>query len=691
MTLSATNGNGTGTASLTLTINTQAAPVITSPTTASGTVGSAFSYQITATNAPSSYGATGLPGGLTVNSGTGLISGTPTTSGTTTVTLSATNGSGTGTAALTLTIATAGSLAISPRTAALTFTRSQQFTANATGVSWSVDGVVGGSATSGTISTSGLYTPPGSVGVHTVTVTSADHTQSSNATVYITNYAGKFTHQNDNARTGQNLNETVLTPSNVNQTQFGKLFSYAIDGQAFASPLYVASVSIPGQGFHNVVYVATEHDSVYAFDADGLVSTPLWNVSFINPAAGITTVSMIDNPNICCDIYPEVGITSTPVIDQTTGTLYVVARTAEVSGSTTNYVTRLHALDITSGAEKFGGPVVIQATVPGLGGLVPYADLTQNQRAGLLLNNGVVYIASGSYSDEYPYHGWILGYGATSFQQVMVFCTTPNSPLGGGIWQSGGGPAADSDGNIYFITGNGTFNADTGGTEWGDTFIKLSPGGVVLDYFTPHDQANMVAHNLDLGSAGVLLLPDQPSIPPRLVGSAGKSQTIYLINRDNMGHYNPNNDSQIVQELVNVFPNGMPEPGNFSSPVYFNGNVYFSPINDTVQVFPLTNGLLSSSPTSRSLATYSYPGGEMAISANGSSNGILWAVQYNQTTPGVLHAYDATNLATELYNSNQAGTRDTMDLAVRFSIPAVANGKVFVGGNSSLAVYGLLP
>jgi hypothetical protein len=350
--------------------------------------------------------------------------------------------------------ATISPLAISPRTAALTFTRSQQFAANTTGVTWLVDGVVGGSATLGTISSSGLYTPPSSVGVHTVTVSTTSPPLSSNATVYITNYAGKYTHQNDNFRTGQNPNETVLTPSNVNHALFGKLFSYSLDGQAYASPLYLANVNIPGTHYHNVVYVATEHDSVYAFDADGIVSTPLWHVSFINPPAGITTISMIDNPQICCDIYPEVGVTSTPVIDQTTGTLYLVARTTEVSGSTTNFVTRLHALDITSGAEKFGGPVVIQANVPGLDGSVTYVDLTQNQRAGLLLNNGVVYIASGSHSDEYPYHGWVLGYNATTLQQVMVFNSTPNAPYGGGIWQSGGGLGADADGNIYFGTGN---------------------------------------------------------------------------------------------------------------------------------------------------------------------------------------------------------------------------------------------
>jgi hypothetical protein len=692
VTLSATNGGGTGNATLTLTIS-PALPVITSAITSSGTVGSAFSYQITATNAPTSYGAAGLPAGLSLNTATGLISGNPTVAVTSTLTLTATNSGGTGSASLTLTIAAAGSLTVSPRTTALTFTRTQQFTASATGVSWQVDGVTGGSATAGSISASGLYTPPASAGTHTVTATTSDRLQSGNATVLISDYAGKFTHQNDNGRTGQNLNESILTPSNVNQAQFGKLFSYALDGQAYASPLYVADLNIPGQGFHNVVYVATEHDSVYAFDADGLVATPLWQVSFINPAAGITPVPSNANPGICCDIDPEIGMTGTPVIDQTTGTLYVVARTAEVSGGITNYVQRLHALDIATGAPKFGGSVLIQASVPALGGQEPFAPLTQNQRAALLLSNGVVYVAFGSHSDQYPFHGWILGYNASTLQQVMVFCTTPNSPLGGGIWQSGGGPATDATGNIYFITGNGTFNGNTGGTEWADSFIKLSPSGVVLDYFTPHDQANMDAHNLDLGSGGVMVLPDQLGPVPRLVGGAGKSQTVYLVNRDNMGHFNPTNDSQIVQTLINIFPNGFPEPGNFIPPVYFNGTIYFSPINDTVQAFRLTNGLLTAAPTSHSSTVYAFPGGAMAISANGSTNGILWSVQFKATaqTLGILRAYDATNLATELYNSNQAGSRDTMDSPVKYNTPAVANGKVFVGANSSLVVYGLLP
>jgi hypothetical protein len=354
-------------------------------------------------------------------------------------------------------------------------------------------------------------------------------------------------------------------------------------------------------------------------------------------------------------------------------------------------VQRLHALDITTGAEKFGGPVVLQASVSGKSGLLPYYPLTNLQRSALLLSNGVVYIASGSYADIYPYNGWLLGYSAQTLAQVMTFCTTPDQPKGGGIWQSGGGPAADSDGNIYFITGNGVFDGNTGGRDFGDSFIKLSPSGTVLDYFAPYNQSDMDVNDLDLGSGGVLLLPDQVAPVPSLVAGAGKSQTIYVVNRDNMGKYNPNNDDQIVQELVNIFPYGVPETGNFIPPVYFSGNVYFSPINDTVQAFSITNGLLSTSPTSRSSEVYAFPGGGMTISANKSSNGILWTVQRIGSAPGVLHAYDATNLANELYNSNQAGTRDTMDTAIKFTTPTVANGKVFVGAYSNLVVYGLLP
>ena len=583
---------------------------------------------------------------------------------------------------------------VTPRVAALTFTRTQQFTASSGSVTWSVDGVPGGSASSGIITTGGLYTPPASTGTHTVTATT-NLSQSASATVYVTNYPGTFTYHNDNLRTGQNQNETILTLSNVNQNQFGKLYSYALDGIAFASPLYVANVSIPGQGFHNVVYVATEHDSVYAFDADGLTSSPLWHVSFLS--SGVTTVPCTDID--CGDLPVEFGITGTPVIDSGSGTLYLVAATKEG----TKYVQRLHALDVTTGAEKFGGPVVLQASVPGTGsgasgGNVAFDPFLENQRPGLLLSNGVVYLAFGSHNDQTPWHGWVLGYNATTLQQAMKYNVTPNGN-GGGIWQGGGGLATDATGDIYFVTSNGDFDVNTGGVDYGDTIEKLSPTGSVVDYFTPHDQAALSSSNLDLGAGGPVMLVDQTSGPfPHLLIASGKGGTIYVINRDNLGHYNPSNDNQIVQSLVSILPNGTQENGNFSTPVYFNGYVYFGAVGDTLKAFQLTNGLLSTAPTSHSSVIFPNRGASFAISADGSTNGILWAIQNNGASPdndsgipGVLFAYNATNLADELYDSSQAGSRDTLDYAVKFSIPLVANGKVFVAGQTQLTVYGLLP
>jgi fibronectin type 3 domain-containing protein len=586
-----------------------------------------------------------------------------------------------------------GALTVSPSVSVVTPMRTQQFVAIDSSVVWSVDGVVGGTATAGTITSMGLYAPPDGIGTHTVTATTQDHSRSATATVYVSGYPGKFTHHSDNARTGQNLNETVLTSTNVTAATFGKLFSYPLDGAAYASPLYVADVDIPGRGYHNVVYVATQHNSVYAFDADGASGAPLWQASFINPGAGVTAVPASETGE-CCDITPEIGISGTPVIDPSTGTLYVVAKTKEVVGPTTRYVQRLHALDITTGAEKFGGPVEIQASAPGSGtgsqgGQISFNPLRENQRPALLLSNGVVYIAFGSHGDNQPYHGWVLGYSATTLQPVMAFLTTPNG-TGGGIWLSNAGPATDSAGNIYFATANGTFNASTG--DYADSIVKISPDGTVLDYFTPYNEATFDAGNLDLGAGGVLLLPDQNCAHPHLLVMAGKPGTIYLVDRDNMGQHNPNNDSQIVQSLVNIFPYGTPEPGNYSAPVYFNGTVYFSPVADAIKAFRLSNGLLSTSPTSQSPQIYAYPGGTLTVSANGSTDGILWAVRRNgATAPGTLHAYDPANLGIERYNSDQAGSRDTLDVAVKFSVPLVANGKVFVSSMSRLTVYGLLP
>jgi hypothetical protein len=436
------------------------------------------------------------------------------------------------------------------------------------------------------------------------------------------------------------------------------------------------------------VYVATEHDSVYAFDADGRSSAPLWKTSFINPAAGVTTVPNVDTGE-CCDIAPEIGITGTPVIDPNTTTLYVVAKTKE--GPST-YVHRLHALDIATGAEKFGGPVVIEATVPGVGagsqdGTVAWDPLHQNQRTALLLHNGVVYFGFGSHGDIQPYHGWLLGYNATTLQRVFVYNPTPDGE-GGGIWQSGGGLAIDSAGNFFFATGDGTFDANTGGVDFGDSFLKLDASGTVLDYFTPHDESTLDINDLDLDAGGMILLPDQPGPHRHLLVSAGKNGSIYVVDRDNMTHYHASD--QNVQTLVDIFPFGTPLPGNYSSPVYFNGSVYFGPVADSVQRFQLTSGMLSTSPSSTSPETYPYPGAALSISANGSSNGILWAVQKNGSGAGVLRAYDPADLAVELYSSDQMGSRDALDSAAKFSIPLVVNGKVFVATEGRLTVFGFV-
>jgi hypothetical protein len=338
---------------------------------------------------------------------------------------------------------------------------------------------------------------------------------------------------------------------------------------------------------------------------------------------------------------------------------------------------------------------VLQASVPGTGdeasgGNVPFNALRENQRPGLLLSNGVVYIGFAAHGDQHPWHGWVLGYNATTLQRVISYNVTPNA-YGGGIWQSGGGLGADSSGNIYFSTGNGAFDANAGGKDYGDSIEKLSPSGIVLDYFTPFDQASLENNDFDLSSAGPVLLIDQSGPHQHLLVSASKNGTIYVIDRDNMGHFNAGNDSQIVQSLDNALPHGQIDTGNFSSPVYFNGYVYFCAVNDVIRAFQFTNGLLSTAPTSQSSASYPNRGGAFAVSSNGTSNGILWAIQDNNPGTGVLRAYDANNLANELYNSNQAGSRDAMDVAAKFNIPLVANGKVFVASNGQLTVYGPLP
>jgi len=519
----------------------------------------------------------------------------------------------------------------------------------------------------------------------------ADPTKSDSANVTISEIAGSgpftgvLTYHNDNSRTGQNLNESVLSPANVTQSKFGKLFSYPLDGQVFAQPLYVYKVPIDGQN-HNVIYVATEHDTVYAFDADNKASSALWSVSFLNSAEGVTPIpsSDLDSP-----INPEIGVTSTPVIDGNSGTLYVLAATKENG----NYVHRLHALDITSGAEKFGGPVVIQGSVPGSGsgssnGQITFQTKIQLQRPALLLSKGVIYLAWASYNDHGLYHGWVMAYDASTLHQIAIWNDTPNGERGG-IWQSGCGLSADSAGNVYVAIGNGTFDAYAGGTNYGDSFIKLTLNGSslsVTDYFTPFNHQTLSDEDSDLGSSGLVLLPDQAGVNPHLGISAGKEGKIYLVNRDHLGKFQSDNDSQIVQSIPDALGT-TPDDRNFSSAVYWNGSVYFVGNTDAIKQFQLNSGLLSTSPVSQSSHQFGYTG-TSSISANGSGNGILWTMEAGGS---VLHAYDATNLANELYNSKQAGSRDFFGSAIRFNPPTVANGKVYVAGQTEIAVFGLLP
>jgi hypothetical protein len=576
---------------------------------------------------------------------------------------------------------------ISPRAYSLTPNQTLQFTSNV-GVSWSVDGIPGGDlATTGTISESGLYTPPLAAGSHLVTATSeSDSTQTATAEVFVTNFPGAYTWRYDNARDGENLQETVLSTANVNKAQFGKLAAYAVDGQVYAQPLYVPNVTIPGLGTFNVVYVATENDSVYALDADGIYSGPLWQVNFTNPAAGITTVSATEVQSD--SVMPTIGITSTPVIDPTTGTLYVVPYTQENG----QYVYRLHALDITTGAEKFGGPVQITASVPGNGsgsvsGTVTLSAFKQDQRTGLLLLNGVVYLAFASgHSDSDPYHGWVVGYAAQSLAQVSVFNSTPNG-YKGGIWQNSAGLAADDSGNIYALTGNGTFDGNLGGLDYGDSVVKLaSPNLAVSDYFAPYNQASLNAIDLDLGSGGPLLVPDQTSGVPHLLITGGKEGSLYVLNRDNMGQFNASGDTQIVQSLPNELPN------IFATPAYWQGSIFLAAFNDALKQFRLSNGLLSSLPIAQTSTTYPFPGASPVVTSNGESDGIVWTIQDTANgAPAILRAHDAANVAVELYDSSQSGARDQLDAGVKSTVPMVANGKVYIGTGGHLTIFGLLP
>lgn len=600
----------------------------------------------------------------------------------------------------------------------VSFTASVQNDVGAAGVTWSASG---GASFSSTSKTTANLVAPNATGNVTVTATSAaDTTKSASATIAVTDLAGVTTFHNDISRSGANVQEFALTTSNVKTATFVKLFSCTVDAAIYAQPLWVPQLTVNGAK-HNVVFVATEHNSVYAFDADASPCVTYWKtgsngVNSLMPSAETWVTSSDVN---CNDLAPDIGITGTPVIDSMTNTIYALTKT-KVAGTTTMHQ-RLHALDLVTGAEKFAGPMEILATVSGNGDgssgnppTVSFDPSFNGQRPALLLENGHVIISWASHCDNSPYHGWVMSYSASGLTQEAVFNASPNNGGLAGVWMSGNGPAADSSGNIYFATGNGAWD---GVTDFGDSIVKLGPpiGGAFsaanFDYFTPINQSSLDSVDEDLGSGGLLLLPDLTSgANPRLLVQAGKEGKIYLINRDTgkMGEMCTTcatSDTQIVQELPSAVG------GMWDSPAYWNGSLYFGGSGDNIKAFTFNATSLITGPTSQSSNSFNFPGTTPSISSSGMTNGILWAIDSNSCGslnncsaggPAVLHAYDATNLGTELWNSSQAAG-DTAGFAVKFTVPTIANGKVYIGtrGNDSgagtssalgeLDVYGLKP
>lgn len=498
-----------------------------------------------------------------------------------------------------------------------------------------------------------------------------------------------LTSQYDNMRTGANLDEKILTPANVNTRQFGKLFAFQVNGDVYAQPLYLPDVEIPGKGRHNVLFVATESDSVYAFDADGQSKEPLWRAQLANPGEGIKPLSESDVS--CFFIAPQVGITSTPVIDLQSGTLYVLARTKETKGlaSADQYKQKLHALAITTGVEKFAGPVEIKAAITHAGGQISFNPRTENPRAALLVANGSVYLTWASSCDEGPYYGWVMAYDAQTLSQRSVFNTSPDKHFSG-IWQGDAGPAADKDGNVFAVTGNGEFDGTTAGRNFGDSVLKFGPDSqhlALADYFTPSNQEQLNARDNDLGSSGPVLLPDQAGPHRHLLLTAGKEGKIYVIDRDNMGKFQPGDDPHAVQTIS-------ASHGAFGAMAYWNQNVFFIGSEARLEDFSVEGGQLRLKAAGNTKFLDS--GATPAVSSNGKQDGIVWAASsknWNEQAgrPAVLYAYDASDVHRELYTSEQNGARDRAGVALRFVIPTVVNGRVYLGAKGEVDVYGLLP
>lgn len=601
-------------------------------------------------------------------------------------------------------------VAVTPKRAAITTGQAQTFSPTVTGssnsaVTWEVDTIPGGNGTVGTISSGGVYTPPSTGGVHNIVARSVADTSaaSPNSTIAVSDLAGVFTYHNDISRTGANMQEYALTTSTVSTATFGKLFACNVDAAIYAQPLWVANLTFSGAK-HNVVYVATQHDNIYAFDADSSTCTNLWGGPKSLLGANETWVT--GNDVSCGDLVPDIGVTGTPVIDPATNTLYAISK----SKGPTTFHQRLHALDLTTGAEKAGSPIEIQAQANGnggggSGGVINWDALINGQRTALLLSSDAsgkhVIITWASHCDAGQYHGWVISYNSLTLAQEAVLNVSPNGVLSG-IWMAGGGPAADSSGNIYLATGNGTFDSTNG--NYGDAILKLAPPNAgsfqVASFFAPLDQSNLEGGDIDLGSGGLVLLPDLPG-GAHLLAQAGKDGRIWIADRTSLGGFNAGSNN-VVQELDNAVPGGM-----WGSPAYWNGHIYFgaaldqgpnSPQSDPLRdfMFNTTTGVVTLATTSAKV--FSFPGPTPSVSSNGTNSGIVWAFDnqpWAQACPGtcqVVYAYDATNLGNKLWDSSQApGSRDQSGGAVKFTVPTVANGKVYAGGQSTLTVYGLLP
>ncbi len=690
-----------------------------------------FSANVPVTIAGLPAGVTAQPSPITLTPGTTatltLTAPEGTAVGSSTATLTATSGSLTHTASVAITVTAAPppqadfSLAVTPAALSLTAGAAGQpvqLTATAlNGFTATASVALSGLPAGVTANPATLSLTPGTP--QSVTLTASNSAQAGSASVVFTGTSGSLSHtatlaltlaassgvnvttyHNDNGRDGWNAAETTLTPKNVNFNTFGKLRELPVDGKVDAQPLYLSGLTIAGQA-HNVLIVVTENASAYAFDADS--GTQLWKVTALG--ANETTS---DNHG-CGQISPQIGITDTPVIDRANGPNGAVFFVAMSKDASSNYHQRLHALDLTTGAELTGSPSEIQATFPGsgygsTGGAQVFDPGQYAERVGLLLMNSQIYLAWTSHCDDDPYTGWLMAYSETTLKQTSVLNLTPNGPSTphygdgeGAVWMSGAGLAGDTQGNIFFLDANGTFDStlNTNGFpssgDFGNSFMKVSTTGNVLaaaDYFAAYNLQSESDADQDLGSGGAMLLPDQTDakgVVRHLAVGAGKNTNIYVVNRDDMGKFNASSNNAIYQEIPDALSGGA-----WSMATLFNNTVYYAGVGDHLKAFPITNALLATTPSAESANTFAYPGATPSVSSNGSQNGIVWAIE-NQNGAGVLHAYDPTNIPTELYDSNQAPNGRDNFSDNKFVTPTIANGKVYVGTQTSVAVFGLLP